>query len=554
MKSKKQVRSNKNKSKKFRKMNGGGKRKINMKRNKTVKIGGNINDDLVHAIKEHNYDKVVGLILNEGADVNAMNQFGETPLHVACWKGNMKIVAFLYGSGANINAVSKYGRTPLLDAIHNTQIAVFLINKGADMNYEYNGKYTGFSPFIVAVNRNNIELVRFMIEKGADVNRRSDRKFSKGDTPLHYACRKNYIELALMLIDKGANVNAMNKFGEIPFNYIDPSDYKYYGLDPNDKLKDRFIKDGVYELRKYKEIYVPIMIIPKGTILFRGYKDDNIDLITDFCGVTTGNDRKRNRKYCLNKNHNVFFYPYPAYWTSKFKIFVLTKTIKVVNFINPSYLTRLNEDPRYDFKNYCDKIETNFCGNYTGADIDICLSNDFLENNKDINGMIAIAEEDAFLHEKNYELLKDYSLFAKDKEPIFGIPELILYPKEERSLNDIFWNEIDCSYKDGIYHYLINSRDYDLEIMKQLLHHNGYKLNNTTIHVTIYSPLKMYVVWEYLEEEYKKDCVPINWSSKSKLSQFQSDINNLNKDIYKERMTYNRYFSEGGKSRKTIKH
>ena len=56
-----------------------------------------------------------------------------------------------------------------------------------------------------------------------------------------------------MLIDKGANVNAMNQFGEIPFNYIDPSDYKYYGLDPNDKLKDRFIKDGVYELRNIKK-------------------------------------------------------------------------------------------------------------------------------------------------------------------------------------------------------------------------------------------------------------------------------------------------------------
>ena len=89
-------------------MNGGGKRKINMKRNKTVKIGGNINDDLVHAIKEHNYDKVVDLIINKGANVNDIDQFGNTPLHEACRKGNMKIVAFLYGSGANINAVSKY--------------------------------------------------------------------------------------------------------------------------------------------------------------------------------------------------------------------------------------------------------------------------------------------------------------------------------------------------------------------------------------------------------------------------------------------------------------
>ena len=80
-------------------------------------------------------------------------------------------------------------------------------------------------------------------------------------------------------------MNAEDVFGEIPFNYIDPSDYEQYGLDSNDdrlkRLKSRFIKDGVYELRKYKDFYVPIMIIPKGTLLFRG----GPERIDDFCGI-----------------------------------------------------------------------------------------------------------------------------------------------------------------------------------------------------------------------------------------------------------------------------
>ena len=32
---------------------------------------------------------------------------------------------------------------------------------------------------------------------------------------------------------------------------------------------------------------------------------------------------------------------------------------------------------------------------------------------------------------------------------------------------------------------------------------------------------------------YKKDCIPLSWSADSKLSQFQSDINKLNKELYK---------------------
>ena len=38
---------------------------------------------------------------------------------------------------------------------------------------------------------------------------------------------------------------------------------------------------------------------------------------------------------------NVYFYPYPAYYEKHFKIFVVERTLKIVNFIYPSHLSYL---------------------------------------------------------------------------------------------------------------------------------------------------------------------------------------------------------------------
>ena len=44
--------------------------------------------------------------------------------------------------------------------------------------------------------------------------------------------------------------------------------------------------------------------------------------------------------------------------------------------------------------------------------------------------------------------------------------------------------------------------------------------------------MKIFVLWEDLPIEYRKDCVPIIFSWESKLSQFQKDINKLNDPLY----------------------
>ena len=104
----------------------------------------------------------------------------------------------------------------------------------------------------------------------------------------------------------------------------------------------------------------------------------------------------------MNKNHNVFFYPYPAYWSNHFKIFVVEKSLKIVNLIYPSYLSRevrLNKNSKYDFIKSCDVTEKKFCEGLNGREIDPCLSEEFLKENPDIAGMIALHVFDLDIHD-----------------------------------------------------------------------------------------------------------------------------------------------------------
>ena len=55
-------------------------------------------------------------LLAQGAEVNARNAHGWTPLHVAAAGGDPTVVALLLGHGADVHAQSHIGTTPLDNA------------------------------------------------------------------------------------------------------------------------------------------------------------------------------------------------------------------------------------------------------------------------------------------------------------------------------------------------------------------------------------------------------------------------------------------------------
>ncbi|MGE3318213.1 MAG: ankyrin repeat domain-containing protein [Candidatus Berkiella sp.] len=67
-------------------------------------------------------------LLDAGASIDTKNIAGETPLHLAAADGNLETVKFLVAHHANVNAVDQQGETPLQEAVKtkHADVATFL--------------------------------------------------------------------------------------------------------------------------------------------------------------------------------------------------------------------------------------------------------------------------------------------------------------------------------------------------------------------------------------------------------------------------------------------
>jgi len=153
--------------------------------------------------------------LAKGADVNAKDDSGWTPLIHAANRGHNEVAALLIAKGADVNAKNEGGVTTLSFAVSegHKEIAELLIAKGADVNTKDD---SGWTPLYYAARRGHKEIAELLIAAGADVNAKTEDGYS--DTPLHLAAREGHKEIAELLIAKGADVNAKRYDGETPLD------------------------------------------------------------------------------------------------------------------------------------------------------------------------------------------------------------------------------------------------------------------------------------------------------------------------------------------------
>ena len=138
------------------------------------------------------------LLIAEGADVNAQEEFGVTPLHIAALFGNQEIIRILIDEGANPNIKAEEEITPIYCTIvspasDRMKVAELLIDKGADASTIHLAAYFG-----------DMDAVKDFMERGINVN----TKGIYDATPLHFAAAGAKKEMIEFLIDKGADINA----------------------------------------------------------------------------------------------------------------------------------------------------------------------------------------------------------------------------------------------------------------------------------------------------------------------------------------------------------
>lgn len=190
-----------------------------------VRTGG-----LIHAAVRSGKIDIVRIVLDGGSDPNMPEGYevtddditkydpGYVPLHYAAKENYDEIVSLLLERGADPSAADYRGGTPLHSA-RMPRIAEVLLTAGAYPNADCTEKhfndtfswyYVG-TPLHVAARCGDVEMIRTLVAHGADVNRRD---FITGHTALQFATETDNYKTVKALLDLGASPS---RVGDEPY-------------------------------------------------------------------------------------------------------------------------------------------------------------------------------------------------------------------------------------------------------------------------------------------------------------------------------------------------
>jgi ankyrin repeat protein len=157
---------------------------------------------------------VANFLIDKGANINAKNDMGATPLYFAA--KDFDLTQRLITRGAEVNIRAFGALTPLHQVAFsgNLKVAKLLIDHGADPNASGDNG-TILQTIINFKLESGIEMAKVLLEGGAKIN----QKFSYGNTELHLTALNDYVGIIPLLAKYGADVNAVNEYGHTPLYY-----------------------------------------------------------------------------------------------------------------------------------------------------------------------------------------------------------------------------------------------------------------------------------------------------------------------------------------------
>ena len=150
--------------------------------------------------------EAVRVLIAGGANVRAASDTGVTALHLG--GTNLATAQLLIDAGADVNAVSSLGRTPLIvaaSASGNAGVVRLLLARGARVN---DADTTGVTALVAASVSDSLEAAELLLARGADPKVQAN--VGQAATPLHGAATNGNVTLLRSLLRKQVDVDAVS--------------------------------------------------------------------------------------------------------------------------------------------------------------------------------------------------------------------------------------------------------------------------------------------------------------------------------------------------------
>jgi ankyrin repeat protein len=166
-------------------------------------------------------DKIAEMVMDLGADIEAVTIDGCTSLYLAAVKGDTGLLAKLLERGANTEIADEAGWTPLHIATVNNHFGAvnLLLERGANIG---TSTKNGWTPLYTAAHKGHIDIVKLLLDKGANVNDKGpnvNAVLPDEWTPLMTAAKHGHIRVVKLLLERGAKVEVTTKDGITPLHF-----------------------------------------------------------------------------------------------------------------------------------------------------------------------------------------------------------------------------------------------------------------------------------------------------------------------------------------------
>ena len=166
-----------------------------------------VRTDIVQILLEHNAD-VNQDFMERITNIGSSYTEGWTPLHMASQEGRIKIAELLIQHGADVCCSRNEGWTPLLLASQygHVKMAELLIQHGADVCFSMNDGQTSLH---LASQKGHVKMAELLIQNDADVCSPTN----DGWTPLYWASQEGHVKMVELLIQHGVDLHSPNNDG-----------------------------------------------------------------------------------------------------------------------------------------------------------------------------------------------------------------------------------------------------------------------------------------------------------------------------------------------------